>query len=105
MAFGLSNMNGKQQLLSWLEDSNFLRPKDVILKAMAIACANNKRKLNYVVGILRNWENELLLTAEEIDSYHENQQPVHKNKSSTQSFPAGRAIPSGVNLDLTLGED
>ena len=34
--FGLSNMNGKQQLLSWLDDSNFLQPKAVILKAMEI---------------------------------------------------------------------
>ncbi|QGQ48763.1 DnaD domain protein [Metabacillus sediminilitoris] len=103
--FGLSNMNGKQQLLSWLENSSFLQPKEVILKAMAIACANNKRKLNYVVGILKNWENESLLTAREIDSYHENQKSVPKNKHSTESFPAGRAIPDEVNLDLSAGED
>jgi hypothetical protein len=37
--FGLSNVNAKQQLLSWLDDSSFLQPKEVILKAMAIACA------------------------------------------------------------------
>ncbi|WP_240009767.1 DnaD domain protein [Neobacillus kokaensis] len=43
-------MNGKQQLLSWLDDSSFLHPKEVILKAMSIACANNKRSLSYVVG-------------------------------------------------------
>lgn len=103
--FGLSNMNAKQQLLSWLEDFSFLQPKAVILKAMAIACANNKRKLNYIVGILKNWENESLLTIEEIDSYHDNQKPDPKNKHSTKSFPAGRAIPSEVNLDLSAGED
>jgi DnaD/phage-associated family protein len=103
--FGLSNMNGKQQLLSRLENSSFLQPKAVILKAMAIACANNKRQLNYVVGILKNWENESLLTAREIDSYHKNQKPVPKNKDSTKSFPAGRAIPDEVNLDLSAGED
>ena len=44
--FGLSNMNGKQQLLAWLEDTTFLQPKAVIIKAMEIACANNKRRLN-----------------------------------------------------------
>ncbi|HZH59039.1 MAG TPA: DnaD domain protein [Metabacillus sp.] len=73
--FGFSNVNGKQQLLAWLDDSSFLQPKDVVLKALAIACSNNKRKLNYVVGILKNWENESLLTVEEIDSYHENHKP------------------------------
>jgi DnaD/phage-associated family protein len=103
--FGFSNVNAKQQLLSWLDDSSFLQPKDVILKAMTIACANNKRKLNYVVGILKNWENESLLTAHEIDSYHENQKPEQKHRQSTESFPAGRAIPSGFELDLTAGEE
>ncbi|WML55823.1 DnaD domain protein [Neobacillus sp. PS3-12] len=26
---------------------------------MNIACANNKRKLNYIVGILKNWKMNL----------------------------------------------
>ncbi|MBZ5753933.1 DnaD domain-containing protein, partial [Metabacillus rhizolycopersici] len=103
--FGFSNVNAKQQLLSWLDDSSFLQPKEVILKAMTIACANNKRKLNYVVGILKNWENESLLTVEEIDSYQENQKPVTKYRQSTESIPAGRAIPRGFELDLTAGEE
>ncbi|WP_342351996.1 hypothetical protein [Neobacillus soli] len=34
--FGFSNVNAKQQLLSWLDDSTFLQPKEVILKAMKI---------------------------------------------------------------------
>jgi DnaD/phage-associated family protein len=103
--FGFSNMNGKQQLLSWLDDSNFLQPKAVILKAMEIACANNKRRLNYVVGILKNWENESVLTVEEIDFYQENQKSVHPSRPSTQSFPTGRAIPGEFILDLTAGEE
>ncbi|MFP5111579.1 DnaD domain protein [Bacillaceae bacterium C204] len=103
--FGFSNVNAKQQLLSWLDDSSFLQPKDVILKAMNITCANNKRRLSYMVGILKNWENESLLTVEEIDSYHENQKSVPKHRQSTESFPTGRAIPSGFELDLTAGED
>ncbi|WP_299094502.1 DnaD domain protein [uncultured Metabacillus sp.] len=101
--FGFSNVNAKEQLLSWLDDSSFLQPKDVILKAMAIACANNKRRLNYVVGILKNWENESLLTANEIDAYQKEQNPVHKQ--STKSFPGGRDIPSEFELDLTAGEE
>ncbi|MBO1511192.1 DnaD domain protein [Metabacillus sp. BG109] len=101
--FGFSNVNAKEQLLSWLDDSSFLQSKDVVLKALAIACANNKRKLNYVIGILKNWENESLLTVEEIDSYQENENHVHKQ--STESLPSGRAIPSGFELDLTAGEE
>lgn len=103
--FGFTNVNAKEQLLSWLEDSSFLQPKAVILKAMTIACANNKRRLNYVVGILKNWENESLLTVEEIDLYVENQKPVQKNYSSSESFKGGRVIPRGFQLDLTAGEE
>lgn len=103
--FGLSNINAKQQLLAWLDDSTFLQPKDVILKALTIACSNNKRKPNYVVGILKNWENESLLTVEEIDSYHESKKHEHNSRKSTHSFPTGRDIPRGVDLDLTAGEE
>ncbi|WP_425311812.1 DnaD domain-containing protein [Neobacillus novalis] len=103
--FGFSNVNAKQQLLAWLDDSSFLQPKDVMIKAMNIACANNKRRLSYVVGILKNWENESLLTVEEIDAYHENQKSVPKHRQSTESFKAGRDIPSGFELDLTEGEE
>jgi DnaD/phage-associated family protein len=103
--FGFSNLNAKQQLLAWLDDSSFLHPKEVVLKAMNIACANNKRRLSYVVGILKNWEKESLLTVAEIDSYHENQKSVPKHRQSTESFPTGRAIPDRFVLDLTAGEE
>lgn len=103
--FGLSNINAKQQLLSWLDHSNFLQPKQVIVKAMTIACANNKRKLNYVVGILKNWENESLLTIEEIDTYHETQRALPKQRKSTKADACGRDIPTEFELDLTAGED
>ena len=72
---------------------------------MNIACANNKRRLSYVVGILKNWENDSILTVEEIDSYYENQNSVPKHKQSTKSFHVGRAIPGGFVLDLTAGEE
>ncbi|MBV7507920.1 DnaD domain protein [Bacillus sp. sid0103] len=103
--FGFSNVNAKQQLLSWLDDSIFLQPKDVILKAMNIASANNKRKLSYVVGILKNWVNDSLQTVEEIDSFYESENCAPKHRKSTVSFPAGRAIPGGFKLDLTAGEE
>lgn len=103
--FGFTNVSAKQQLLAWLDDSSFLQPKEMILKAMNITCANNKRRLSYVVGILKNWENESLLTIEENDSYLENQKPVLKQKQSAQSVHAGRAIPDEFELDLTAGEE
>ena len=103
--FGFSNVNGKQQLLSWLEYSRFLQPKEVVLKAMTIACANNKRRLSYVVGILKNWKNDSLLSVEEIDSFYESQNSAPKHRQSTESFPAGRVIPGGFVLDLTAGEE
>ncbi len=99
--FGFTNVNAKQQLLAWLDDSRFVQPKELILKAMNIACANNKRTLNYIVGILKNWENESLLTAEEIDSYQQNQKSMVMNRQPV----AGRDIPSGFELDLTRGEE
>jgi DnaD/phage-associated family protein len=103
--FGFSNVNAKQQLLSWLDDSNFLQPKAVILKAMNIACANNKRRLSYVVGILKNWENESLLTVEEIDSYDENRKPVGKYGKTTEAILNGSFIPEEFVLDITEGEE
>jgi DnaD/phage-associated family protein len=97
--FGYSNMNAKEQLLCWLDDSRFLNPKDVIVKAMTIACTNNIRKLNYVVGILKNWENEGLLTVEEIDLYH-------KKKPTEQEQPAERkGKTKEFKLNLSEGED
>jgi DnaD/phage-associated family protein len=83
--FVISNLNAKQQLLAWVDDSTFIQPKQVILKAMNIACANNKRKLSYIIGILKNWENESLLTVEEIDAYQEYPKTVHRQKHSTES--------------------
>jgi DnaD/phage-associated family protein len=103
--FGISNLNAKQQLLAWLDDSTFIQPKQVILKAMNIACANNKRKLSYIIGILKNWENESFLTVEEIDAYQENTKTVQKQKHLTESKPTGRDIPNRFVFDLTAGED
>jgi DnaD/phage-associated family protein len=102
--FGFSNVNAKQQLLSWLDNSRFLHPKEMILKAMNIACANNKRRLNYVVGILKNWENESLLTVEEVENYQENPKPASYNRPFTPSISTGRDIPRDFVLDLTAGE-
>ncbi|NMD71276.1 DnaD domain protein [Bacillus sp. DNRA2] len=102
--FGLTNVNAKQQLIAWLDDSRFINPKEVILKAMNIACANNKRTLGYVSAILKNWENESLLSVKEIDS-HESQKAARKSKNVSPYMPLGRAVPGEFVLDLTAGEE
>ncbi|MGJ9460679.1 phage replisome organizer N-terminal domain-containing protein [Oceanobacillus sp. CF4.6] len=66
--FGVNNIHAKKQLLLWLDDSSFKEPSKVILKALNIACENDARRLKYTEGILKNWENESLLTVEEIDN-------------------------------------
>ncbi|MCH6269639.1 DnaD domain protein [Neobacillus citreus] len=103
--FGFTNLMAKQQLLVWLEDSSFLQPKEMILKAMEIACANNKRRLNYIVAILRNWENESLLTLADVDAHQAPQQAVPMSRKSTEIVRTGRDIPRGFQLDLTAGEE
>lgn len=75
--FGYNNITGKKKLLSWLENKIFPKPKEMILKAMEIACVNNKRRLSYVEGILRNWENESILTVEEIAQKRERPKNKH----------------------------
>ncbi|WP_246140810.1 DnaD domain protein [Bacillus marasmi] len=102
--FGLTNVHAKQQLLAWLDDSRFLHPKEVILKAMNIACANNKRTLNYVSAILKNWENESLLSVKEID-FHESQKGAQKPKNFNQCMQLGRVVPGEFVLDLSAGEE
>ena len=58
-----------------------------------------------MVGILKNWENESLLTVEDIDSYQENQKSLPKHRQTSQSFSAGRDIPRDFVLDLSDGEE
>ncbi len=102
--FGVSNIHAKEQLLLWLDDQSFPQPKDVILKALEISCANNKRRLNYVVGILKNWKNSSLLTVEEIEAEEQNGW-YERTRQLPEAIPAGRAVPSGFTLDITAGEE
>ncbi|WP_233452124.1 DnaD domain protein [Metabacillus niabensis] len=101
--FGVSNIHAKEQLLLWLDNQSFSQPNDVILKALELSCANNKRRLNYVVGILKNWKNSSLLTVEEIEAEEQNGQ-YERTRQLAEAIPAGRAIPSGFTLDITAGE-
>ena len=81
--FGYNNMQGKESLLLWLDDSSFKNPAEMILEAMNIACAGNKRTLRYVEGILKNWQNENILTLEEVkdrNNKRSNKEPEKKDK-------------------------
>lgn len=80
--FGLNNIHAKDQLLSWLDHQSFKEPGKIILKALSIACSANKRKLKYVEGILRNWENESLSTVEEIEKIelHNTKKPEQRSR-------------------------
>ena len=40
--FGVSNINGKEQLLTWLNDGNFQKPNEVIKKALSIKPVHTK---------------------------------------------------------------
>jgi DnaD/phage-associated family protein len=102
--FGFTNIHGKEQLLMWLDKDVFLQPKEVIIKAMEIACANNKRMLNYVIGILNNWKNLRLLTVREIDLHVEKQKNIKKQPPEAKVLPPGRDIPRNFIFDLTAGE-
>jgi DnaD/phage-associated family protein len=103
--FGFSNIQGKQQLLYWLYNSSFLQPKDMILKALEIACSSNSRRLNYVVGILRNWENESLLMLEELDTYYENKKRGTEQKKLVELDQPDKSSSKEFQLNLTAGED
>ncbi|WP_175638166.1 hypothetical protein [Metabacillus schmidteae] len=46
-----------------------------------------------------------LLTVKEIDGEIERQKTVAMHSESTESLHTGRDIPSGLNLDITAGEE
>lgn len=80
--FGINNINAKESLLLWLDDSSFKNPSEMILKSLDIASKNDARRLNYVEGILRNWHNESILTLEEVEK---NDIRLQKRRSSNTS--------------------
>lgn len=72
--FGFNNIKAKESLLSWLDDSNFKNPGEMILEALSVSCANNVRTLSYVEAILKNWNNSNYLTLEEVKANKRKQQ-------------------------------
>ena len=58
-----------------------------------------------LVAILRNWENESLLTLADVDSKQAVQKTAPGSRQSTEIVRSGRDIPRGFHLDLTAGEE
>lgn len=88
--FGLNNIHAKQSLLSFLDIKDFDNPKEMILKAMEIACGNEKRTLNYIIGILKNWRNQGIKSLgmlEKHESKRQKQKPFNKQGKSTEIIP------------------
>lgn len=85
--FGVNNINSKNQLLSWLDDSPFPKPKEMILKALSIACSKNKRTLAYVEGILKNWINASTLTIQEVESNERQRGEQIENNGPSYELP------------------
>src|SRR5699024_7930839 len=77
--FGINNIHGKKQLLSWLDDTEFQVREEVVLKEHHIECESDVSKLKYVEEVLHNCHNASLLTVEEI----ENHISKHKEKIIT----------------------
>ena len=102
--FDYSSVNVKEQLVYWLGDSLFVHPKEIVLKALDIACAKNNRRWSYVLGILKNWERELLLTVKEVHLHNE-KKSVSERRQSALKLQTGRDVPAEFELDLTAGED
>lgn len=84
--FGYNNINAKNKLLLWLDDSDFKEPKEMILKALDISSTNDKRTLAYVEGILRNWNNQSVLTVEEIEGAKNSKRTQFEFDPSVDSF-------------------
>lgn len=53
-----------EQMKGWLHDFD----EDMIIKAVKIACLQNKRSANYVNGILNNWRKQGITTGEQAEN-------------------------------------
>lgn len=70
--FGFNNINAKDRLLDWLDEPKFKEAGPMILRALEIATGANKRVLNYVEGILKNWLNASCVTLADADAHQSN---------------------------------
>jgi DnaD/phage-associated family protein len=70
--FGFNNINAKNKLLDWLDEPKLKEAGPIILKALEIASAANKRNYKYVEGILKNWFNQGCTTLADVDTYQTN---------------------------------
>lgn len=73
---GLITPATAEKLFDYLKDMN----KDLIIQAIKIASINNKRTMNYIQGILNDWNRKGLKTLLDV----ENEQNSFRNKNNTK---------------------
>lgn len=73
---GLITPATAEKLFDYLKDMN----KDLIIQAIKIASINNKRTMNYIQGILNDWNRKGLKTLLDV----EKEQNEFKNRSKTK---------------------
>lgn len=66
--FGHS-IHSKEQLLAYLDDNDFDEPKEMILRAMQLACDNRKQSFSYVKTILHDWINKGFKKVSDVDEH------------------------------------
>jgi len=86
--FGHS-IHSKEQLLAYLDDDDFDEPKEMILRAMQLACDNRKQSFSYVKTILHSWINKGFRTVSDVDE--------HETKRLL------KVVPSKGSSDLSYG--
>ncbi|KAA0546328.1 DnaD domain protein [Bacillus sp. BGMRC 2118] len=99
--FGSQNSWSKQQLLLWLNDLHFVYPKQMILKALEIACINHNRRFFYVDGVLRNWKSDNIKRVEDLQCYEERKEVDTTEKYSVDA-ETGKCFPEQFKLDVNV---
>lgn len=96
--FGFSNISAKQQFLAYLEDGF---TEEALLKALVVAGEENKRTLNYLRGILLNWDKVGAKNIQAIEA-HLAEFKVNKEQRTSQRkgvVPSGKAKAAQQSAD------
>lgn len=93
-----------QNIQHWIDDIT----ADLVLAAMKVAANKEKRGFDYVEGILKKWTTAGVKSLEDARKYElefKEASKVTPFRKKNKLEPQGRAIPDGINLDFTAGED
>lgn len=82
MPGGLTPIN-IEELQKWLTDDKF--DVSLILQALREASLNRKVSLPYIRAILRNWRNDGIVTAHDIELHKEERESIKSSQKATQT--------------------